>query len=143
MSTAPKNDALRLTASSKIINTTPHEIVICDCKGTPLHRYPSDPDHQLRVSSHVERNVLGTATYADGPAVLLSAAPVYTVINGPMQELLQSTLLVSMPVGEFIAKHPTEFEEVVALGPDTGPDGVVRDASGRIVGTTALLVYKH
>ena len=49
-------------------------------------------------------------------------------------------IIVSMPVGEFLATHPTLCKWYV-FGPDTGPDACVRDSVGRIVGTKRLVFY--
>ena len=52
-----------------------------------------------------------------------------------------SPILVSMPVGEFIANNPEVYAGSV-YGPDTSPTGVVRNEKGEIVGTRRLIRYK-
>ena len=69
-------------------------------------------------------------------------APLFSDVVGlPSDEEFQPDILVSMPVGEFLRNHPERYGGAV-FGPDTGPDGVVRDQRGTILGTTRLLLYK-
>lgn len=49
-------------------------------------------------------------------------------------------ILVSMPVGEYLAAHPNECHHWV-FGPDSGPDSVVRDQRGQICGTKRFVYY--
>lgn len=122
-----------------VINTTPHEIVVCGADNATIARYPSDPSAQLRMKT----SPMNELAPLNGVVPVVSA-PTYVSIDGPVAELLKRTLIVSMPVGEYIRQHrdDAEFESMRVYGPDTGPEGVVRDGSGRIVGTRRLVMYK-
>jgi len=74
------------------------------------------------------------------------------------REVLQSlngisgvVLLVSSMVGDYVKNKglPPEWLAVARIGisitvaaPDTGPDSVVRDSEGRIIGVRRIVVYK-
>ena len=125
-----------------VINTTPHEIVVWgtgDASDTVIARFPPARDAQLRMKT---TPVVKLPPLND--VVPVVSAPAFVSFDGPVEDMLESTLIVSMPVGEFIRQNhdAPEFECMRVYGPDTGPDAVVRNDSGQIVGTGRLVLYK-
>ena len=126
---------------SDIINTTPHDVHVHTPSGA-VYTIASDPLRQLRMRQSAPSDAPIELLLAPDVHLSVTAAPQFTSIDGPMEELLESVILVSMPVGEFIRAHRADgFEATVVLGPDTGPAGAVRDGAGRIVGTRGIVMY--
>ena len=69
-------------------------------------------------------------------------APVFVAIEGLPSDENPPDILVSLAVGDFIRNNPSLYEGGV-YGPDSGPEGALRDANGNIIGTFNLLVYKE
>ena len=68
-------------------------------------------------------------------------APLFTSVEGLPGKGFLPDILVSMPVGEILRNEPETYKGAV-YGPDTGPDGVLRDDKGVIKGTFGLVLYK-
>ena len=73
------------------------------------------------------------------------AAPIYSGVEGlpPANEMNDKTVIVSMVVGNYLAANPNAISSTntTFVGPDTGPQGVVRDDKGGILGTNRFVVY--
>ena len=54
---------------------------------------------------------------------------------------LEGRVIVSQLVATYMLSHRQDFAGLQVYSPDTGPAAVVRDADGKIVGTTQLLKY--
>jgi hypothetical protein len=117
------------------LNLTPHDIVVVDDEKNILKTFPkSGRDVRLATSPQTDMpfQTLGV------PVVTRQT---FTSLIWPSDDMpRKSWLLVSMPVGEFLATHPEQCEHWV-FGPDTGPAAVVRDQRGQIVGTKRLVFY--
>lgn len=137
------------------INLTPHEITI----------YHEEGALRIPPSGHVARVIIDNTettpvTVKNGseiiniPAVTrqpkgLDLPPPDKFISNP-KGVASVTLLVSAMVGEYIAQHglPAQWLDllregvvVIVAAPDTGPDSVVRDENGRIIGVRRLVVF--
>ncbi|HID70038.1 MAG TPA: hypothetical protein EYP35_06165 [Desulfobacterales bacterium] len=137
------------------INLTPHEITI----------YHEEGVLKIPPSGHVARVI--TANTEAAPVTIrndsknvkiptvkrepkgLDLPPPDKFINNP-KGVASVTLLVSAMVGEYIAQHglPAQWIDLLREGvvvtvaaPDTGPDSVVRDENGRIIGVRRLVVF--
>lgn len=112
----------------RIINLTPHRVVVCSSDGRPVRTYePSGSVVRLRTLATPAGELLGV------PLVRLAhGAP--EGLPGDLQPgdvLIVSTLALG-PVAEAVPSG------VTVVAPDTGPESVVRDADGRIVGVRRL-----
>ena len=128
-----------------MVNTTPHTVTLYVCKDIIVD-YAADKERQLRLAEQPGED-RGTAhgVPTRGPPQWTGLVPMswgpspFSDIDGPID------LLVSMPVGNYLAANglpPGWRERVHAVyGPDTGPAAVVRDDSGQIRGTRALIRY--
>lgn len=118
-----------------VYNGTPHAIILCDpTTGAQLQEFPSNG--MIRINeSRAEKDLK-----IEGFPYPLVAPPTFHGLIG-MPDDIDATLIVSMPVGQLIQACPNIWRGAV-VGPDTGPDGVVRDAAGKIVGTKRFVVYK-
>ncbi len=119
-------------------NGTPHPISIF-----------LDGTKWLDISSHGNIRLSSeTSPEPQAPAPLVNsgirfvAAPKFNGILGLPEYKEGIAILVSMPVGDYLARCPELWPGPV-LGPDTSPTGVVRDSEGRIIGTKSLVVYKQ
>lgn len=124
------------TATSVFYNGTPHDIVVQCGEGTIT--FASRGLIRLAVAPSTPPKI---SPFLGSLGINFIASPAFTDVVGlpPFQEGL--ILLVSMPVGDRLALTG-EWPGPV-MGPDTGPDGAIRDDKGRIIGTKNLLVYKE
>jgi predicted ATP-grasp superfamily ATP-dependent carboligase len=123
-----------------ILNLTPHSICVSFAKngetGTDL--IPSS-GKEVRLASKPQEKLFEL----DG--IQVYSAPQYEqTIEWPDIPSDISAVIVSMPVGQLVAElSKTEYNlPFMVLGPDTGPSAVIRDSSGKIIGTTRLICYK-
>jgi hypothetical protein len=106
-----------------IINLTPHDCHICNADGEIVRTIPAAKP-AARVSSTVE-----TVGEVDGIPVTVTNFG--AVENLP--DLQEGTVyIVSLLVQQAASNRPD------LLRPDTGPQNVVRDIAGQIVGVKAL-----
>ncbi len=125
---------------SEAINTTEHlmKFVVDDVEFSIL----PDKLNQVRMKSIAKparatiRHSLDSVTRK----IKATMQPIFVSGTGLPKDEGQA-IFVSMPVGEFLARHPDVWSGPV-LGPDTGPDNGIRDAQGRPAGTRAMIVYK-
>lgn len=134
---------LVLSPTTRFVNTTPHAVVLFVRDHSYL-RLPADREHQLRLRAAPVQQVgklLGND--AQQEVLPIYAPPQYTDIDGPVDQLRDETVLVSMLVGDYVRQHADDprFANMTVLGPDTGPGNVVRGDGGEIVGTRALVCY--
>jgi len=111
----------------KIVNLTPHDIVVFAADGTELRRYPATGVF-ARAAARTE--IIGE----------LDGVPVARQQFGEVSDLPDpepgTVYLVSLVVGQALKGQRDDL-----YGPDTSPDGAVRDAEGRIAGTRRLVKY--
>ena len=115
----------------KILNLTPHEIVLRTPEGVDI-RIPPEPEParvmQLEFEPHP---ILGVPV----PAV---PSPVFGEVVGLPAYREDTFLIVS---GLVLAQCPRRFD---VFAPATGPnDGAVRDAAGRIIAVTRLVAAPY
>lgn len=119
-------------------NLTPHEIVVFESQDPNSHvklRCPSVGSVRLTpadVTTRV-RQMLG---------VPILDPPSYNGISGlpPREFPLSGIIIVSTVVAEYLVKDNSWYAGIMV--PATGPDHVVRDTEGKIIGTTAFYCYQ-
>ena len=127
---------------NSIINLTPHDVVVYDSKGeTVLHVFRACGD-VARVNSAPQHYVKTIVS-----SVPVFEAQTFTDIQWPKSVLSDQQnelegVLVSMPVGQQCANNSDESVSFSVYGPDTSPEGVVRNESGQIIGTKRLVQYR-
>jgi hypothetical protein len=107
-----------------IRNFTPHTIVICSDDGTPIRELPSEGI--ARVDSMQE-----ALSPIDGIPVVTTR---WGRVTGLPEPTMGTWLIVSMPVLQALPNRND------LVRPDTGPQNVVRDTDGRIIGVKALTI---
>jgi hypothetical protein len=120
--------------NAELINCTPHDISVISCSGDELRLYAKS-GKEIRVTSEEQ-----TLLPFDALGVPVVSRQVFTSLTMPDGIPAGSSLLVSMPVGEYFAAHPDECQHWI-FGPDTGPHSVVCDQRGQICGTKRLVLY--
>ena len=117
----------------QFLNCTPHDIVLAEdgCQSKTFAPWSSEVRLLAKPQKELPFQTLGVKVFARQE--FIGVAGLGSIPEG-------SYILVSMPVGEFFAKHPELCDHWV-FGPDTGPDAVVRNVTGRIVGTKRLVFY--
>jgi hypothetical protein len=122
--------------SAKFINCTPHDIVLYDNNRNVIHTFPKT-GVDARLLSDPQR---GLPFQHTGVPVFSPQRFEAVLMNGPADALpvVGSFVIVSLPVGEYYMRKPAAYW---VFGPDTGPEGVVRDQRGQIMGTKRLVFY--
>jgi hypothetical protein len=129
----------------RVINCTPHSITVCKYKKEEERKFTIPiSDWCVRLLSTKENpeerfDIMGLGTVG-----IVKAPKSIDVIGMPPEEynLPSTAIIVSLPVGEFLKEYPTRWLGPV-IGPDTGPDAVIRDsATGQIIGTKRMVMYK-
>ena len=123
-----------MTSSLPLLNCTPHDIHIV--VGEQTITYKASPAALVRMRSPPQ-TLLGILP--DGVPVFTSQLFVGTE-GLPPDPKKYSGLIVSMPVGEFLRDHgnPTG---IPIYGPDSSPEGAVRNAGGQVIGSRRLVRY--
>ena len=119
-----------------LLNYTPHEIVLMDpTTKEPIYRIaPQGESIRLLQESKKQESFLIENTYIR----TVSPSIFYGISLMPPQG---SSIIVSAVVAEYLTQeHRPHCKDIFA--PDTSPAGCVRDASGRIIGTTQLVRYQ-
>lgn len=127
-----------------IVNLTPHDVVVYDTNGeTVLHVFRASGE-VARVNSAPQRHLKNIVS-----GVPVFEAQRFTDVQWPKWLFCADRsneiegVLVSMPVGQQCASNTDIFSLSFSVyGPDTSPEGVMRDASGRILGTKRLVQYR-
>lgn len=132
-----------MTSDYEFLNCTPHDIVLYDADGTTVLRTFPKSNLVVRLAAAPQKQVafqtLGVPVVTRQKFVALANEEELAARVGSKKDT--TLLLVSMPVGEFMASRGTISRQYWTFGPDTGPDFVVRDAIGQIVGTRRLVLY--
>ena len=119
-----------------LYNLTPHDIHLCDDDGQVRLTVPAS-GHVVRVGSKPQK-VVETLKTPDGDIPVVFP-PSYTRCEGLPVEAKGHDLIVSWLCGDQLLKEQPDYPHRV-LNPDTGPDSVVRDDKGRIVGVRRLVL---
>ena len=109
----------------KVINLTPHDVVIVDDDGNEIKRYPAS-GQVARVNSKADP--IGEL---DGIQVVRTK---YGDVDGLPDKQPNTVYLVSLVVAQALGKSRTDV-----YVPDTGPGSVVRDDKGQIIGVKRLM----
>lgn len=122
-----------------ISNTTPHEILLF-VGNNDVKRFK--PENGLRLIAEPQQQVVDSIFNINDIPVVTKQNFIGFKWDDPAKVPCKNNmvLLVSMPVGEYFAAHP-ELAEYTIMGPDTGPDGVIRDNAGKIIGTKRFILY--
>lgn len=116
-------------------NLTPHEIVVFESQ---------DPNSRVKLrcpSVGSARLTSAVSTFVHNIAgIPILKPPSYQGVTG-LPENIVGYIIVSMVVAEYLVRDHTWHAGI--LVPATGPDHVVRDANGRIIGTTAFYCYQQ
>lgn len=121
---------------SVLRNLTPHNIVILADNGTRIVYHKADT-----VARLVSRRQEQIGHLDDGCPVFTPQEFVAIDPKTPNLSKEECGVIVSMPVGEWLRQNGWGVWGEVYCA-DTGPNGVVRDANGNIVGTKRLVRYK-
>ena len=122
--------------ATQIVNLTPHSIKLYANSGTITMFPPRGKVIRLQSIEQQSESVT-----INGDSVPISSPPCFEpVIYWPMMKDCHA-VLVSMPVGQIIQRNPEFGPPYEVWGPDTGPDHVVRDEDGCILGTTQFIRY--
>ena len=125
----------------KIVNLTPHDVHVVIAGSTEPITFRAN-GLEARLLSEQQRELF----------VLSNGVPVWTMqefngiqLNGELDERNVDTVLVSMPVGQYLREREGRFrpdgKQFHVCGPDTSPDAAMRDGAGRITGTRRLVLY--
>ena len=134
----PRINKLR-AALDQAVNLTPHDVVLIGADGKPVRTFPASGE-VLRVNFSEGKK--HTVEMSDGTSVTLETAP-RAALSTNMNELTgavqsSSGWIVSSMVADAIYKTVSLVD---LFCPNTGPESVVRDAAGQIVGVKELLWY--
>lgn len=123
-----------------ILNLTPHQINVqyTSADGV-IGTYCIPSSGEVRLTNKPQVKLV------EHSGIQVYSAPQYEpTIEWPDIPCHVSAVIVSMPVGQLVAelsKNPNYKLPYHVMGPDTGPSAVIRDSSGKIVGTTRLICY--
>jgi len=109
----------------KVINLTPHDVVIVDDSGKEIKRYLAS-GQVARVNTQAEP--IGEI---DGIQVVRTK---YGDVDGLPDKQPDTVYLVSLVVAQALRGSRTDV-----YVPDTGPGSVVRDDKGQIIGVKRLM----
>lgn len=108
----------------KIVNLTPHDVVIFDDKGEVIKTYPKSGkvariQDSVTIKGDIDGVPVGSITYGDAIDLPKPQDGVYYIVSLVVRQALP---------------HRKDL-----ISPDTSPAGVVRDDQGRILGTTRFI----
>jgi len=109
----------------KIVNLTPHDVVIVNDNSEEIKRYPAS-GQVARVNTQAEP--IGEV---DGIQVVRTK---YGDVDGLPDKQPDTVYLVSLVVAQALRGSRTDV-----YVPDTGPGSVVRDDKGQIIGVKRLM----
>ena len=131
-----------------LVNYTPHAVVIFRAQasrgapqGAPLCTIPSSGVIRLESYTQAPRGTILSSSSASAAAIPCVEPPEYYDLQAPNGfDRDVGGIIVSDLVAKFLVR--TQRCRCAVYVPATGPDFVVRDAKGAIVGTTALERYQ-
>ena len=116
----------------KIVNLTPHTVIVH--KNESFLTYPPF-GKTVRLDSEPQFGI-----YFGSDVDVVSAPTFKSEIQWPDIPNDVDAVLVSMPVGQQIQNSAIRYPFHV-MGPDTGPESVVRNAEGQITGVKRFVLY--
>ena len=121
------------TTMSKIINTTPHEIVVYDnTRFDIIARFPASKENELRTKTDLLR--VGTLE----EKIPLIEFPIYEGITVPDSLVDADVLIVSSTIAPLLVNY-----DGMVVVPPTDPRFIVKDNKGIILGITAFYLYQR
>jgi hypothetical protein len=126
----------------KMINVTPHVVSVTENPMERIHFHRSPWIVRL-INPHGPTLTEKYQDCLEGVFAYTTAATFGGLEGMPPNDmnLPQNALIVSMPVGEYLRNNPSRWMGPV-FGPDTSPDGAIRDKDGVIIGCNRLVLYK-
>jgi len=118
-------------ATVKLVNLTPHEVVVYDAAGNVVLRVPP-AGRVARVATREE--LVGSV---NGVPVFKTT---YTEVEGLPEPEPSTVYIVSLLVLQALQAHGIKRGDVVAPNTSPTPNGAVRDAQGRIIGVRSFVV---
>ena len=123
-----KNEKINME-KVRLVNLTQHDIVVFDQNGNEVLRVPPSG-----ITARVEQS--------ETQVGYINGVPVYKVTYGDIQNLPEpqenTIYIASLLVLQALQAKGIQRQDVVA--PNTGPNSVVRDQQGRIVGVKSFIV---
>lgn len=127
--------ARTMSTLADFVNLTPHDINYVDATGqtytlrsTTSTRAVSEPTHRLDPVHHAGLNCIAEPRFIG-------------IENFPFSEERPDEWR-NVIVAGLAAPHVPQWFTKGVYGPDTGPDAVVRDDAGRIIGTRQFICYR-
>lgn len=126
--------------NKKIINLTPHEVVIFAPEGE-VHIPRSDS--VARVSQNPSRIIAQIGSDGEGIPIPISGPPEFGAIEwGDFDTEKYDSVIVSMLVGQALKSLPKdELPPFAVFAPNSATDSAVRDEEGQLLGVRSLTVY--
>ena len=117
-----------------IVNLCPHDVVVYSNDKRIISTFKAT-GQTLRLKEETGKNLQNL-----GGTIPVVTPTKYIGLDGnyPTGDVI---LLVSQLVGEYILDNLTTIDVKGVYSPDTGPNGVVRDDKGQIIGTKRLKKY--
>src|SRR5690606_9819063 len=108
----------------KLVNLTPHDVVIYNAKGEVIKTYPKSGkvariQDEVTIKGDIDGVPVGSITYGEAIDLPEPQDGVYYIVSLVVRQALP---------------HRKDL-----ISPDTSPAGVVRDEQGRILGTTRFI----
>jgi len=127
-----------------VLNLTPHKIVVYDGEGDKILKEYEPHGFVVRLKSATQKVCHSASLTYSVP--ICDPQRFIDIILPPDEKVLQSAdaIIVSAPVGQYFMDEfqTSEFcPSYDVLGPDTGPQSVLRDDKGNIKGVTRLNLY--
>lgn len=122
-------------ANARVVNGTPHDVHVHLPGGRIVTYAKQSGDPTVRMTAAPQTPV---GRLDDNVPIVQSQT--FTGVEGmPAPAEGQGPILVSMVVGDYLRKQG--FAGRLVVGPDSSPEGSVRDSGGRITGTRRLVYY--
>ena len=128
----------------ELLNFTPHKIQI-KCENGMMD-YEVIGNLRLKAENQVTIETLPQGIIVRNPQKFIGLD-----IPDILNDSKERHILVSMPVGEWLAAHPEVLPNVKVYGPDTGPSQVIRrtkeesdekNKEGEILGSKSVVRYR-
>lgn len=118
-----------------LINLTPHAVQVINEDGHGVIFPTTGVDVRL-----IEKSGEPLIRKHEDPPFSIISPPIYTGLTlSKPGAYPKGPWIVSMLVGKYVSEHGPPPEATAIYSPDTGPEGVVRNAAGQIIGTRNLV----
>jgi hypothetical protein len=126
----------------EIVNLTPHDVVLCGPDGKAVRTFPRS-GNVLRVRFSDPKL---TVVHHDGceiPVALGEVNPQFVQLEFDHAPPPPSVAVIVSEVCAKVMMQNAEPGEGAILSPDTGPDSVVREQDGTLVGVRRLVLWSR